>query len=397
MEKFCILTGRVLLIVLFLVCSTPVFANDAPSMKRLSPGDFPKFGDDLSEESLRQAVASSLNYFKKIPPERPIRFADTDYPASWLIETLTTFDAILQQGQTPAEIYHLLREQFEVYEATGRQGSGEMLATGYYEPVLEGSLEKKPPFIYPLYRVPPDLVNLGNTGGMLLNGKMVPYWSRSEIEKFDLLAGQELVYLADPVDAFILHVQGSGRVRLRDGSVRRLQYAAKNGRPYRSIGKLLIDEGKMAKEQVDLPTIVRYLKNHPQEQERILHHNESFVFFRWGETDDGGPLGSLGQPLVAGRSIALDQNCFPSGALCFLVSQKPVLTDSGDIDLWTPMSRFVLSQDSGSAIKGSGRLDLFWGSDQYARAAAGGMKHPAKLYFLVKKKHREGQENNGSQ
>ena len=134
----------------------------------------------------------------------------------------------------------------------------------------------------------------------------------------------------------------------------------------------------MAKEQVDLPAIVQYLKNHPEEQERILHYNESFVFFRWGETDDGGPLGSLGQPLVAGRSIALDQNCFPSGALCFLMSQKPVLNDSG-------------------AIKGSGRLDLFWGSDQYARAAAGGMKHPAKLYFLVKKKHWEGQENNGRQ
>ncbi len=402
MERFFLLTGRIVLIVLIWACSLPTSANDAPEMRRLSQDDFPQFADDLSVESLRQAVAHSLNYFKKIPSERAFRFDDTDFSASWLIETLTAFNRILQQAETPTELNRLVQEQFEIYQAAGRQGSNEMLTTGYYEPVLEGSLEKKAPFLYPLYSVPPDLVNLtgaespsGNTGGRIQNGKLVPYWSRSEIEKFDLLAGQELVYLADPVEAFILHVQGSGRVRLRDGSVRRLQYAAKNGRPYRSIGKLLIDEGRMEKEQVDLPAIVQYLKDHPGERERILHHNESYVFFRWGDTGEEGPLGSLGQPLVAGRSIALDKNCFPAGALCFLQSQKPVLNENGDIDGWTQMSRFVLNQDSGSAIKGPGRLDLFWGSDQYARAAAGRMKHPGRLYFLVKKKYQGGEENTG--
>ena len=376
-----------------LLVVTPVIGSDLPSMSRVPHDALPRFSDDFSVVSLQQAIANSLNYLSRVPPERTYRFSDENYSASWLVETLQTFQQLVQHTENPSELNRLIQNQFEVYQASGSRGSSEMLVTGYYEPLLEGSLKKKAPHLYPLYSVPPDLVSNSqadgaykNKTGRLHNGKLVPYWSRSEIEKFDFLAGHELVYLADPVEAFILHVQGSGRVKLTDGSIRRLQYAAKNGRPYRSIGKLLIDEGKMEKNKVDLPGIVKYLRDHPEERERILHYNESFVFFRWGEDREGGPLGSLGEPLTAGRSIALDHSRFPSGALCFLQTQKLVVDSSGNASRWAPMARFVLNQDSGSAIKGPGRLDLFWGSDRYAQTAAGRMKHPGKLYFLIKKR-----------
>lgn len=382
-----------LLVALFLMLSSVAFGTDLRSMRKVPPESVPQFVDDLPVETLEEAIAHSLNYLKRLPPGRTFRFSNTDYSVGWLIETLQTFQQIAKGAQSPSELSRLVQKEFDVYQATGRQGSMEMLVTGYYEPILEGSFEKRAPFLYPLYSVPLDLVKLPksdsghkNTVGRLHNGKLVPYWSRSEIEKFGVLAGQELVYLADPIEAFILHIQGSGRVRLQDGTVRRIQYAAKNGRTYRSIGKLLIDEGKMEKGKVNLPALVTYLREHPEEQQRIFHHNESYIFFKLEELGDDGPLGSLGESLTAGRSIALDQALFPSGALCFLQSQRPLLDNSGSVERWVPMARFVLNQDSGSAIKGPGRLDLFWGSGQYARTAAGRMKHPGKLYFLIKKK-----------
>ncbi|MDH3393537.1 MAG: MltA domain-containing protein, partial [Desulfobulbaceae bacterium] len=216
------------------------------------------------------------------------------------------------------------------------------------------------------------------------NGKVVPYWSRREIERSAKLKGLELVYLADPMDCFTLHVQGSGRIRLPDGTVRRVHFAAKNGRPYRSIGRLLVDEGKMSLEEVTMPSIRAYLAAHPKEVARVLQHNDSFIFFRWGGKAKT-PAGSLGEPLTAGRSVALDQSRYPAAALGYLLSEKPLVNRSGQITGWLPMSRYILNQDSGSAIKGARRLDLFWGGDRYAEIAAGNMKHPGQLYFLIKK------------
>ena len=219
-----------------------------------------------------------------------------------------------------------------------------------------------------------------------MNGVLVPYFSRTEIEEGGVLAGQELVYLADPVDAFILHVQGSGRIQFADGSLRRVQFAAKNGHEYRSIGRLLVEKGIMRKEETTLPKIVRYLKEHPEEEKAILQYNDSYVFFRWGDDFAIGPLGSLGEPLTPGRSVALDQNCFPPGSLAFLTARKPIVNAAGEIIGWEPLHRFVLNQDSGAAITGCGRVDLFLGPGRYAEAAAGNMKYPGVLYFLVKKK-----------
>jgi len=264
-----------------------------------------------------------------------------------------------------------------------------MLVTGYFEPVLDGSLTRNAPFIYPLYRVPPDLLSRQDPDtdikkvGRLVNGRLVPYWTRAQIEEGNLLAGHELLYLASPVDAFILHVQGSGKIRLRDGSLHNVHYAAANGRPYRSIGRLLVDEGAMTLQEVDLARIKEYLAAHPEQRDRILHHNESFIFFDWQDAE--GPVGNLGQPLTAGRSAAVDQKVYPAGCLGFLQASMPALGPGGEITGRSPLSRFVLLQDSGSAITGSKRLDLYWGRGLEAETAAGAMKDRGTLYILLEK------------
>ncbi len=360
------------------------------TMRSVPPDRLPVFKDDSSFSSLAAAVRQSRNYLRKLPAYRSFNYCGRKYSASWLLKSTETLLGIIKKSTTDDMLNRRIADKFDVCQAVGGDGDGAMLVTGYFAPRFEGSLQRMPPFIYPLYRVPDNLVGRqdvaadDDTVGRLEDGRLVPYWSRAEIEEKNLLAGYELVYLADPMDAFILQVQGSGKIRLRDGTVRRVQYAAANGRPYRSIGRLLVREGKMRLEDVDLPRLRQYMENHPAERDRILRYNESFVFFRWG--DEQGPVGSLGETLTNGRSIAVDHNCFPPGALCFLRTRRPVIDKGGRVLRWTPLSRFVLVQDSGSAIKGPGRLDFFWGDGDYARIAAGTMKHTGQLYFLVEKR-----------
>jgi membrane-bound lytic murein transglycosylase A len=358
------------------------------------PGNkFPDFSDDLDRSSLERAVEQSINYLQDLPPDQQFQFDDRTVTASWLIRSLLSFVAILHQSTNQQELQQSITEHFDIYLVgkTGRlRARDKMLVTGYFEPVLDGSLTREAPFIHPLFRVPHDLVVRKNPdtgtkkiGRLTDTGELVPYWTRAEIEKRNLLAGHELLYLNNPTDAFILHVQGSGRIQLRDGSMRNVHYAGANGRPYSSIGRLLVQEGMMRLEDVDLPRIKQYLADNPDERERILHHNESFIFFNWEDGD--GPIGSLGEPLTAGRSAAVDYNVFPAGALGFLQTEKPALDSMGEISDWIPLSRFVLLQDTGSAITGPGRLDLFWGRGRNAEIAAGSMKHPGTLYILLEK------------
>jgi membrane-bound lytic murein transglycosylase A len=171
-------------------------------------------------------------------------------------------------------------------------------------------------------------------------------------------------------------------VRLDDGALVRVNYAAANGRPYRSIGKLLIDRGEVSREEMSMQRIRSYLDDHPEQLEEILSHNPSYVFFRIAER---GPLGNISVPLTGGRSIATDSRLFPKGALAFIVSEKPVIDEKGKILRWEPFSRFVVNQDTGGAIRGPARVDLFWGEGKIAEIAAGHMKQMGKLFFLVKK------------
>jgi membrane-bound lytic murein transglycosylase A len=262
-----------------------------------------------------------------------------------------------------------------------------MLVTGYFQPVMEGSLKPIPPFIHPLYRLPPDLIERNNGGtpriGRFCNDRFVPYWSREEIETQLPLAGTELLYLDDPIESFILHVQGSGRIRLRDGSSRSVRFAGSNGRSYRSIGRLLVDEGRLTLEQATLPGIVDYLRAHPGDLRRILHANPRYIFFTWGEP--GAVRGSGNIALTAGRSVAVDPSVIPLGTVAFLRTRQPVIDRDGRLQRWRTLDRFVFPQDSGAAIRGGSRVDLFLGDSERARHTAGLMREKGSLYILVKK------------
>jgi len=376
----------------FLPRQCPALSCSGEPFAAVPEEEIPLFVDDLAYDSLAEAIDASLRALARQPGERRLAVCGEEYPLSWLQESLRAFRDIVREQPAPGKLSQILREQFTICRMAGSGEGNRLLLTGYFEPLFRGSLQKTASYRYPLYRVPPDLARLpdgmgrGAQTGRMENGVLLPYWTRSQIEKEELLAGNELLYLDDPVDAFVLHIQGSGQVQLPDGRVRRVQFAALNGHGYRSIGRFMAEQGLLRLEDVTLPQILRYLKDHPQEQEAILHHNDSYVFFRWGDASAAGPLGSLGEPLTGGRSVAMDQSCFPSGGLAFLTTRKPRVNGQGKIVGWEPMARFVLNQDSGSAIKGPGRLDLYWGAGLYAEVAAGHMKQPGALYFLVKKR-----------
>jgi len=248
---------------------------------------------------------------------------------------------------------------------------------------------------FPIYSRPRDLITIDlslfhekfrgeKIIGRYTDQSVVPYYDRSEIETDGVLEdkAEVLAWAKDPVDVFFLQIQGSGKVQLEDGDVFNVHYQTTNGRPYRSIGKLLIDEEKISVTDMSMQKIREYLHNHPDEIDAVLNYNPSYVFFK---VEPNGPLGNINVKLTPGRSIALDRSVFPPAALAFIETEKPVIDDAGQIQSWQRFSRFALNQDTGGAIKGPGRADLFWGNGPYAEIAAGHLKHTGSLYFLVLK------------
>ena len=261
--------------------------------------------------------------------------------------------------------------------------------------MYEARLKPDSVYRYPLYRKPDDLttVDLSAFGSRFKNQKIigriegkdfVPYYSRMDIDEKKVLKGRglEIAWLKDPVDVAFLQIQGSGRLILQNGEIISAGYSAKNGLPYRSIGRYMIEKGYLAKEEISMQAIREYLKRHPEAVRDVLYYNPSYVFFRRLEK---GALGNIGVPLTPGRSIALDSNLFPKGALGFVICKKPVVDSTGGVKEWREFSRFVLNQDTGGAIKGAGRADIFWGNGPYAEVAAGHLSHEGELYILIKK------------
>jgi membrane-bound lytic murein transglycosylase A len=390
----------VLTLLAYSCVSPPISKEEAvgpqSSLFKLKGGDLPHFSDSLDRESFSVAAARDLHYLKKLPPDRTVYFGEDARTVGEMIESIDLFLEILEKEKSKDGLNRALLSNFDVYQPPPVGKNAEpVLFTGYYEPVIEGSSEQTDIFRYPLYRKPGDMVSL-NLGvfhprykGMALvgrfgDGSFLPYHTREAIDGQAALSGNglELVWLADPVDLFFLQIQGSGKIRLRDGRTMNVNYAASNGREYKSIGNLFIKEGILPKEEVNLDSIKTYLREHPKEQKRILNYNESYVFFR--EVDEG-PIGCLSEPVTAGRSIATDSSLFPKGALGFIETQIPVVDAGGKLKGWEKTSRFVLNQDTGGAIKGPNRVDLFFGSGDEAGKGAGFMNKGGRLYFLIKK------------
>ena len=266
------------------------------------------------------------------------------------------------------------------------------LFTGYYEPLLHGSRRRHGRFTVPLYGRPPELVmvDLGRfrddlkgkrIAGKVEAGALVPYPDRREIDG-GALAGRrlELLWVDDAVDAFFLQVQGSGRVELEEGGEVRIGYAAQNGRPYASIGKALIDGGALPRDAVSLQTIRAWLDAHPDQMRPVLEKNPSYVFFQ--ETKGDSPLGAEGVPLTPGRSLAVDLKYMPLGVPVWLAGGMPA-PRAGEPD--RKLHRLLIAQDTGGAIRGPVRGDVFFGFGPEAEALAGRMKHRGKLWLLLPK------------
>ncbi|MDK9706718.1 MAG: MltA domain-containing protein [Desulforhopalus sp.] len=358
----------------------------------LHPKDFPSFVDDMDRSSLIDCTRRHLSYLQKQDPERIVSFGTDSYSIAWLLHSTDNFLKKLEEDPSEKELRRFLADNYLVYQVGGRKGQGrrQMLVTGYYEPVFEGNLTKQPPFLTPIYTLPPSLVNNSEKKGEKHAGRLnqnepsTAYWSRREIETNPgLLSGYELAFLKDPVDAFLLHIQGSGRIRFPDSSVRTVRFAGTNGLEYKSIGKLLVDEKRIPLDEITIPVIRAYLLSHPEQQQRILHHNPRFVFFSWG--NERGPKGSYGIELSPGRSIAVDDTALPCGSFGYLVSRIPKEGADGRVKEWLAITRFVFPQDSGAAIKGTGRVDIFLGHGEAAEFAANHLKEKGSLYFLVEK------------
>ena len=265
-------------------------------------------------------------------------------------------------------------------------GSGQGLFTGYFEPELNGAIEQGGAYQTPLYARPPDLISasLGSFDddfagatiwGRVENGKLKPYASRSAIENGTSgVSLKPLAWVADPVEAFFLHVQGSGRVRLADGSVMRLGFAGKNGLKYRSIGRLLIDRGEISSDRLTMDSIAQWVRKNPEKGRRLIQENPSFVFFR--SLTGPGPIGAQGVALTPGRSLAVDRRYLPLGAPLWLETVHP-------LDKSRAFNRLMVAQDSGGAIKGVVRGDIFFGAGADARAMAGNMKRHGKYFILL--------------
>ncbi|MBW1636623.1 MAG: MltA domain-containing protein, partial [Deltaproteobacteria bacterium] len=314
----------------------------------------PDFSDDMDTSSLLSAIQGQIEFLKKHNSNIEVFPAEKTPSADELRKSLRNFANMIRQNPNPVTLHDFITENYDIYQAGGRKNrrGREMLVTGYYEPVFKGSLTRNEPYLYPIYSPPDDLIMETDDNGKPRTGRLVDnvfhsYWSRGEIEKHGLLKGYELAWLRDPFDAFLLHVQGSGRIRLPDNSLKTVRFASSNGLEYDSIGKLLVDEKEIPLEEVTVPAIRSYLNNHPKDLQRILHHNRRFIFFTWG--DSRPPRGSSGVVLTPGRSIAIDNSVLPNGVIGYLSTTKPEVNQQGEITGWTPLKRFVLPQDSGAA------------------------------------------------
>jgi membrane-bound lytic murein transglycosylase A len=299
--------------------------------------------------------------------------------------------AAVALGDSPsrAAVRAYFENGFQPWQVLNGDGSAEGLVTGYYEPLIRGSLTRSPRSAWPIHGVPDDLitVDLGEVypelknmrlRGRLEGNRLVPYWTRAELAaQGRQVRAPVIAWADDPVELFFLQVQGSGRIALPDGSFLRIGYADHNGHPYKSIGRWLVDQGELSLSQASMQGIQRWARTHPARLRELLDQNPAFVFFRVMPSSDDGPLGALGVPLVAERSIAVDRSAIPLGAPVFLATTEP--------NSATPMQRLVLAQDTGGAIKGGVRADYFWGYGDAAGALAGRMRQKGEMWVLLPK------------
>jgi membrane-bound lytic murein transglycosylase A len=351
-----------------------------PALLPLGPDDpRPDFGAQWYErDELLPALERSIEWTKREHAQQFFPMEGVDHARA--LASLERFRAVLLDSEGPADFEQHLAREFTVYKSAGWDGrGGGVLFTGYFTPILEGALAADATHRWPLYALPPDLAKGQHgeiLGRKLADGSLEPYPTRQAIEANSLLADQglELVWLSDPLDAFIAHVNGSAFVRLADGSMLRLGYSGKNGHAYTSLGQELVKDGQLRRDEVSLPAIRTWAASHPELLDGYLQRNESYVFFT---PIDGNPRGSLNLEVEAGRTLATDKTLFPRGALTFVEARLPDARGSE-----ASYERFLLDQDTGGAIRTAGRADIYLGIGDEAGARAGRTRSEGQLYYL---------------
>jgi membrane-bound lytic murein transglycosylase A len=362
--------------------------TSGPALVRAAPNEVPDFRQVYSKDpAVLAALDESIAYFKKPSSQKyfPYQTADSTITHEQQLDGLQTLRRIIEVSQTPDEFHGRIMGAFDVYRSVGWDGRGVVLFTGYYTPIFDGSLTADARFRYPLYRRPADLVSDENgtpQGRRTNEGQVVSYYSRNEIERDQILKGQELVWLSDPFEVYIVHVQGSARIRMQDGRELHIGYAGKTDRPYKSVGMELINKGKLQKEELSLSRLKRYFREHPDEVEPMLGVNESYVFFAESEP---GPFGSIGARVTPFHSVATDKSIFPRGGPVVPSTKIPAQTSQGDRLTFNQHVGLYFDQDTGGAISAAGRCDLYMGVGDDAERVAGYTYSEGKLFYLFLK------------
>lgn len=383
-------------------------ATEGPSFVPLDPAGLPEFRDDFPPENLLRAIDLQLQWLARQEAVPLFRVGGRPYDRAVMRRTLTLFKETWQEhAGSPADLRTSLSRRFDVYQVLWN-GAPDVLFTGYHAPIYRGSRGPDARFRYPLYRLPDDAVTIRPSlfdAKMLRpgtairhdrvvarfdreSGEVVPYHTRAEIDGGGALAGRglELVYLESYFQAFMFQVQGGGFVQLEDGGYMKLSYAGKNSHPYTSIGRVLVDEGKIAEQDISVQAIESYFRAYPEEVRRVCYLNPSYVFYQ----SDGAaiaelapehfPHGFLGFPVTTLRSIATDKRYFPGGGLFFLEGRQRAADGAPQ-----PFAAFAVDQDTGGAIK-EAHIDLFQGAGPEAEARAGLLKDESgRLYLLIAK------------
>ncbi|TBR17940.1 hypothetical protein EPO15_15860 [bacterium] len=381
------------------VSVTPPPPPPPPAFERVAPEAWPVLADDLAADSLARAAEKSLAYLKG-SEDKFWQVGPVQVGTRLLAETLEDLVAARRASPDAAALTARLKEGFELWRVRGSTGGGGAFYSSYYQPTLPASRKKTDEYRFPLYKRPPDLVEVDLSsfdpkykgerlyGRVDKSGAFVPYFSRRDVDVRGELGGKdlELVWLKDSFDRLDIHIQGSGLLKFPDGSTAMARFAGTNGRPYQSVGLAVIGSGAMTREQLNAATLKQYLADHPEGEAWLVSRNPRYTFFELVDLPaDGEPNGTIGQSLTAGRSIAVDPAALPLGAACWVFVSLPQADAEGRLLTRAPVGRLMLAQDTGGAIKGPGRVDLYMGHGDEASAMAHRVWDSGELYVLLKK------------
>ncbi|HEY9702692.1 MAG TPA: MltA domain-containing protein [Allocoleopsis sp.] len=387
-----ILTLLSLTLALSCTSNLPIFANGV--LKLVNAGSTNNQQNDLlgwddqlwgsmqkpgDKQALLQSIDYSLRYIDTPAAIRRYRkFSASGITRDRVKRSLIRFRQLLLTSQNPQELQAAVKREFQFYRTTGRDGKGSVLFTGYYQPVHEASKVETAEFRYPVYGVPPDFFRWRR-----------PHPTRAQLEGRDGLQGDkgrlrglEIAWLRDRLEAYVIHIEGSAVLQFTDGSTISISSAAATDYPYVSLGKELVRAGQAPKEGLTFPVLIKYFADKPRKLDNFITRNNRFVFF--DIKNDLDARGSLSLPLTADRSVATDKSIMPPGALALIYAPLPFPNSQGKMEEKF-VSRYVLDQDAGSAIKGAGRVDYFMGTGQSSEARASVTMGTGQFFYLLLK------------